>query len=404
MRPRAPGLLVAAAILIAAPACGTPRPGGQTAQAGGATSWERVSDPPLSPRTGAVGVWTSEEVLLFGGEEWACPPAAGCAAPDRPPLRDGAAYNPATNTWRAIAPVLVPVSWAQTVVIDDAVYVWALSSRNPHAQPAFMAYSIGDDTWTSLPRPARAGMQGPDPSAVRLTITGAGRRVVGYSPSDEAGEHPDWLYDPGAGWSVLPDDPHSAAFDRTMVWAGDRLVLLDKEHVPNPGSDRPSPARAAALDLHTATWEELPGSESLAYGPWFAENGKLVAPTLGSADGGETNNWGRHYPNGGILDLVERRWSALPGAPRGAEFAAGVVGAQGALVTGHRGVLLDLVSGGWITVPPLDEPAPMSGRTVVAAGRDLFVFGGVHWSDPATPRFHDDAWRWAPRSRPGDTP
>jgi hypothetical protein len=402
MNMRVPTLLFTAALFVASAACGTPSPDGQAAQAEGTSSWERLADSPLSPRTGAVGVWTGEEVLVFGGEQWACPPTAGCAAPDEPPLSDGAAYNPATNTWRAITDALVSVSSAQAVAIDDSVYVWAPSDHDPQTGPTFMVYSLRNDTWRSLPQPARAEIQGPHSSVLRLTITGAGQQIVGYSTSDEQGEHPDWLYDPVAGWSQLPDDPHSDAFDRTMVWAGDRLVLIDKENVPNPNSERPSLARAATLDLHTATWQELPDSETLAYGPWLAENGTLVAPIPGSADGGETNNWGRHYPNGGILDLVEERWAALPPAPAGAEFAAGVVGAQGALFTGHRGVVLDLLSDRWVTVPPLDEPEQMSGRTVVAAGTDLFVFGGVNWSDLRTPHFHHDAWRWAPR--PGDKP
>ena len=90
-----------------------------------------------------------------------------------------------------------------------------------------------------------------------MVVTGAGDRLVGYSTSDEQGERPDWLYDPAAGWTQLPDDPHTSAFDRSMTWAGDRLVLFDKELVANPGSERPSLARAAALDLDTGVWETL---------------------------------------------------------------------------------------------------------------------------------------------------
>jgi hypothetical protein len=37
----------------------------------------------------------------------------------------------------------------------------------------------------------------------------------------------------------------------------------------------------------------LPDSELLTTGPWIPVDGKLVNPSLGSADGGEVNNWGR---------------------------------------------------------------------------------------------------------------
>jgi hypothetical protein len=386
-------------LILTSAACGQGAdPTDPGADAEPATTWVRLAESPLSPRTGATGVWTGEDVLVFGGEQVACPPNADCAPPDEPALQDGAAYNPATDTWRRITTPLVPVRYAHTAVIGDAVYVWAHSSYDAEASPVFMRYSIPDDTWTSLPPPTADG-QGAAPSIRGMVVTGAGDRLVGYSSSDEQGEQPDWLYDPVGGWTQLPDDPHTPAFDRSMTWAADRLVLFDKELVANPGSERPSLGRAAVLDLSAGVWETLPPSETLAYGPWFADNGRLIDPALGSADGGEVNNWGRHYPNGGILDLAGRRWQSLPAGPSDASFSAGVLGSQGAMYTGYRGVVLDLAAERWLTVPELEEPRGTSGRTVVAVGTDLFVFGGVDWADPGGARFHNDGWRWAPRAQ-----
>ena len=110
-------------------------------------------------------MWTGDEVLLFGGEQVACPPNADCAPPDEPALQDGAAYNPATATWRRITPALVPVRYANTAVIADSVYVWAHSSYDAEASPMFMRYSVTDDAWTSLPQPTADGQGGPRRSA-----------------------------------------------------------------------------------------------------------------------------------------------------------------------------------------------------------------------------------------------
>ena len=91
-----------------------------------------------------------------------------------------------------------------------------------------------------------------------------------------------------------------------MAWSGQELLLFDHELVPNPGSEKPSITRAAALDLESGSWRRLPDSEILASGPWVIDDGRLINPMLGSADGGDSNGWGRSYPYGGILDPGKR--------------------------------------------------------------------------------------------------
>jgi hypothetical protein len=223
----------------------------------------------------------------------------------------------------------------------------------------------------------------------------AGERLVAYRGSDEGGEKPDLVFDPTrSAWETLPDDPMTPAFDRHMEWAGDRLALFDHELVPNPGSERPSLTRVALLDVASGRWDRLPDSEILTSGPWLLDGGRLVNPSLGGADGGEINNWGRRYPDGGILELTNRRWSALPDTPAGEAFGAGVVGLRTARFTGHRGWVLEVPSGHWRAVPRLDEADDVAGRASVAAGRDLFVYGGVDWGRAGPGRLLGDAWLW----------
>jgi hypothetical protein len=382
---------VASAVWLFAAGCGTAAE--RRAESGEeAGAWERVPDGPLSPRSGAVVVWTGSEVLVVGGDDRPCPPNADCVVPGNPPPGDGAAYDPAKRVWRRIASPPIPFAWAETAVVGDTVFFLVPGSpRRPESSSRLLAYAPGLDSWRELPRPEAGGSA--DSSGYRLVA--AGERLVAYRGSDEDGQRPDLLFDPTRSqWAALPDDPMSPAFDRHMEWAGDRLALFDHELVPNPGSEQPLLTRAAMLEVGGGQWERLPDSEMLSTAPWLLDGERLVNPRLGGADGGEINNWGRRYPHGGILELTDRRWSALPNGPTDDSFTAGVVGRQTARFDGYRGWMLDLSSGQWREVPRLEEGDSVVGRGSVAAGRDLFVYGGVDWASAGDGQLLGDAWLW----------
>ncbi len=396
MRPRS-GVLVAlsaasAALLIAA--CGAAESRDPGSDTGAASSWRAVPASPLSPREGALGLWTGDEALLIGGSDAPpCPPNADCTAPDIPPLADGAAFDPRTGTWRRIADAPVPFDWAQGLVLDGTAFLWIPGSLGrPNADPAFLAYRIEEDRWEELPFPV-------DDLDWYHGIVQAGERIVAYSGSDEQGERPDFIFDPATNsWSKLLADPLSPSFGRSMIWSGQELVLFDHEIVPNPGAEEPMFTRAAALDLGQGSWRRLPDSQILATGPWALDGGRLINPTLGGADGGEVGNYGRSYPYGGILDSARGEWSALPDPPQGEEdFGSGVLTESGGHYFGYQGWILDSTDNTWIGIPPLDVGELVTDRTVVAAGADLLVFGGARWdSNGFEATLLADAWIWSP--------
>ncbi len=386
--------LSAASAALFLAACGS---GGSAAPDGAADSspWQAVPASPLSPRTGALGLWTGSEVLLIGGSDAApCPPSASCVPPDVAPLADGAAFDPQTRMWRPIADSPVPFEWAQAVLIRKTAYLWIPGSPGrPNADSAFLMYHVRQDRWQELPLPANSDRLG--------GIVQAGDGVVAYAGTDEQGEQPDLVFDPATGsWSELQPDPLSPSFDRSMAWSGEELLLFDHELVPNPGSEKPSVTRAAALDLESGSWRRLPDSEILASGPWVIDDTRLINPMLGGADGGDTNNWGRTYPYGGILEPASGRWSALPDPPDGEEdFASGVLTESLGHYFGHRGWILDAATDTWIQVPPLANDELVTDRTVVSAGADLLVFGGARWkSQSLDATLLNDAWIWSPRT------
>jgi hypothetical protein len=368
----------------------------------GSAAWREVPAGPLSPREGALGLWTGGEVFLIGGSDAPpCPPNAECVVPDVPPLADGAAFDPVTREWRGIAEAPLPFEWAQGLVVGTTAYLWVPGSpERPDADAGFLAYHIEENLWEELPLP-------PGDLGWLQGIVQAGERIVAYSGSDEQGEQPDFVFDPAtSSWSELPPDPLSPSFDRSMAWSGRELLLFDHELVPNPGAEEPALTRAAALDLESGSWRRLPDSEILATGPWVPDDGRLINPTLGGADGGD-GGWGRAYPYGGILDPASGEWSALPHPPGGEEdWGSGVLTESGGVLTesdGHyfanRGWVLDTSDNAWIEIPPLDTGELVTGRTVVAAGTDLLVFGGARWkANSVDATLLADAWAWSPRA------
>jgi hypothetical protein len=280
------------------------------------------------------------------------------------------------------------------MVMGTTAFLWIPGSAGrPDAESAFLAYRIEEDRWQELPPP-------PGNSDRFHGIVQAGDRIVAYAGSDEQGEQRDLVFDPDTNsWSELPHDPLSPSFDRSMTWSGQELLLFDHELVPNPGSEKPSLTRAAALDLETGTWRRLPDSEILASGPWVNVDGRLINPTLGGADGGEVGNWGHTYPYGGTLDPASGRWSPLPNPPGGEEgFGSGVLTESDGHYFGYRGWILDTTTSTWIELPPLDTDELVTGRTVVPAGTALLVFGGARWKpNSLDATLLNDAWIWSPR-------
>ena len=276
------------------------------------------------------------------------------------------------------------------VLVRDASY------RPGGAGGGFLRYRPDLDRWDQLPAPAR------DLGWYQLVAVGSS--VVAYAGSVEGGPLRDFVFDAQTDtWRKLPVDPLAPSFDRTMVAVDDDLFLFAHDLVANPGSEGPSLTRVARLDLATGHWELRTDSEILGSAPWFVEDGVLVNPRLESADGGQTNNWGRSYPAGGVYDSAADSWSELPNRTDDVYLGGeGVIGRSHALFTDADGLVLDWTTDEWITIPHLPdatddfETNPFS-RTVVTAGTDLYVFGGEVWTDGAGALL-DTGYVWHPRS------
>lgn len=364
-----------------------------------AREWTGVPPGPLSARRGAVAVTVGTEVLVLGGTEAPpCPPNAACAGPSKPARSDGAAYSPDRRTWRTVSDAPAPLWWPRTAAADGVVYLLAseqvIGERGggDDIEPAFLAYSVAADTWSALPAPPGGGAS----DIVAVPAGPAhGAAVIAYPGSHENGHRPDQVLDVQTrSWSEVPIDPIEPSYDRRMVVTdrGD-VVLLGIDHVADPGV-RPSLYRAALWRPGERTWEELPRSEVVGYDPmWWWSDGRVVNASGERIDGGDTNNYGRAYPSGGLLDPYERAWITLPNRPPTSFGVTGSFGAAGDGVVVAGGWALNVATATWTEVP-VDDGLPQQEAAVSVVDGQLFVWGGARFAGSEPGELVADGWTW----------
>ena len=159
-------------------------------EAGPAASWQALPAAPIVGRLGPSAVWTGTEMIVWGG--YARSENVGQAS-------DGAAYEPATRTWRTIAPPPSGVQGGAAVVwTGDEMVVWA--SNSPDGPVGAAAYDPATDSWRRLP----AGPLG-DRESFSSVWTGKELIVVGGNLGDTLAQPVAAALDPEAGaWRLLP--------------------------------------------------------------------------------------------------------------------------------------------------------------------------------------------------------
>lgn len=111
-----------------------------------AGTWRTLAPSPLGPRARHAAVWTGTEMVVWGGAA----EKFGVGG-----LLDGAAYDPASDRWRPIAPAPEGFdrSHARAVMFDGlAVFAGGSDPRQP-ASSSVLAYDPAADTWTEHTAP-----------------------------------------------------------------------------------------------------------------------------------------------------------------------------------------------------------------------------------------------------------
>ncbi len=337
--------------------------------------WRELPAAPLSPRADALGAWTGHEVIVLGGVANECPPNAdNCAGPTDAPMRDGAAYDPATNTWRRIADAPVAVGPGDRLVAaggsvilrhwrekgsdwfeyDPRVNDWTSIAPGmdvgdlPSAYGSkvyaiagkhVLVFEVDQGRWHSLPAdPIR-----PRLTQRRVTATPYGPVITGYDssqPQDGTVANPVIadLYD-GSSWRRLPD---TGILGNDWSWAGDRMVDFDS--FAHHGMD-PRPGATLGGLLDPATGRSLPLPDSAVETPTDPWSPVAVGPDA---------------------------WAAC------------------------WGLVYDVRSGRVWTLPRPDG-ALDTGTTAAWVGDSLVVFGGADLgAEESLARTTNKAWLWTP--------
>jgi hypothetical protein len=352
-------------------------------------TWTRLPVVPLTPRDHAVVVGVDDRMLVVGGWEFLCPPAADCAAPEGPLLDDGAVYDRATDSWRGTAPAPFGVirHESATAAVDGSAYLLTECATGPmcNARPRLLSYDLAGDRWTD-----HGPVPGPKHHRRLVTV---GRTLLAYSGSDEGGEVADLVFDPKSSvWRELPDDPLPRTFDRFLVPVGNQLVLSGSSSAAlSSGED--SSTLAARLDLDRGWWS-LPDAPGQGYELLPSDRGPVLNGHFIDSPG-----W--------LLDPDTWTWSALPEQPGGHSDLRGVLDPDRATydIPNSVGEMASTM-GLYVYVTATEAfariPAPPGREDVyddssTALGRDLFVFGGQRWSgDGITDdgELVTDAWLW----------
>lgn len=242
---------------------------------------------PASPLTGQFaappgtvaqvpGIWTGKEMLVWGQ-------GAGVESPD-PDLPAGAAYDPADDRWRLLAPAPVAPRIVAPVWTGREMLVWGGQSGSRYFDDG-AAYDPVFDRWRMLPA---------SPLAARFTFAvwaGAQMLVWGGESSNQAFDD-GAAYEPASdSWQPLPGSPMAGRRGFALIWTGDEMVvwggapgggagLLGTGAAYAPGTGRwrdiePWPARLLPVALWT-------GQEAIVWGGIAStETGLLVSSSEG---------------------------------------------------------------------------------------------------------------------------
>jgi N-acetylneuraminic acid mutarotase len=171
---------------------------------------------PLAPSQGPKGAWTGRELLLFVSgysPDGKLYPAS---------LARAAAYNPATSTWRRIAPL--PVSgmrFSGTAAWDGHELLVVGAGENARAT---FAYDPATNDWrrlASLPS-GRSGAQTVWTGKRLLLWGGLTRR----DPARQVDTGNGFSYDPRTNrWSTIPRWPLQARGASAIAWTGRALIV-----------------------------------------------------------------------------------------------------------------------------------------------------------------------------------
>jgi N-acetylneuraminic acid mutarotase len=323
-----------------------------------AGTWANLPAPPVAIDQAPTGVWTGRQLILFGRHTVTARDARGATYAIRA-FDASAAYDPASNRWRRLAPPAGPG------YVPDYRGLW--TGRELLAFGAFhsVAYNPATNSWRELQKSINLGF-----------VAWTGREAIGWGGGCCGDVQSNGTaYNPETNaYRNLPPSPLAPSQHALGAWTGRELLLFVSGYRPE---GKPYPARfarAAAYNPAKNTWRRLAPSPAtglrMGAAAWDGRELLVVAAGADSRSAFAYNPATNHW----------RTLAPLP-APRLGPSVAWtgksllLVGGQNANATRQLrdGLAYDPRTNHWSTIAPgpLGKPAALAlwtGRSLVLGG------------------------------------
>lgn len=227
-------------------------------------TWRSIDAGPLGSRVGVASAWTGQELVIYGGADR----EVVVGDPGKfSSFDDGAAYDPTTDTWRAVPSSGAEGFRAKAVWAGDEVLIVG-GTRGGGSDKKTLALDVEGGTWRELASSPFYDVTAPVVWTGReLVAVGriGGGRGTDADPPVQGGVA---LFDPALDrWTIVADPPGPAPSTwilPTMMWSGQEVLLLGSPYARS--FDGPERVGALAFEVKTRTWRTLPGSGLSARG------------------------------------------------------------------------------------------------------------------------------------------
>ncbi len=322
-----------------------------------------------SARSGQSGVWTGQELVIWGG-------ALGTLAGTPQYSATGGWYQPDTDVWTAISPFAAPSARRSHTAVwtGSEMIVWGGFSGTGYLADGGR-FSLTRQSWHGLSASPLAPREG------HVAVWTGTRMLIWSGRNDVATLMDGALYDPVSdAWTPLTTSGAPATRSGAVaVWTGDRLLVWGGERngtylgggaqlrfvngVPDPvWKPFKTVGEPAFRAAHTAVWT---GTQMLVWG--------------GVNDGGPLGE-------GAAYDPLKNVWTPLStdGAPAAREQHSAVwtgsemiiYGGVTATGTTATGGAYDPATDRWRPLSNPGAPQARSGATAAWTGSEALFFGG----------------------------
>jgi hypothetical protein len=330
-----------------------------------AGTWRRLPPTPIAPDGDVTGVWAGRHMLVFGRRYVTALDARGNPYIVKS-VDVAAAYNPASERWRRLAPWMGPTGSYQ----GRYKTVWTGREMLVFGPFDFQAFNPATNRWRRLPAERGGGAGG--------LLAWSGHELVDWGggccgdASSGGG-----AYNPSTNkWRKLAPSPLAPSQGPIGAWTGRELIILVSGLDPDGKEYPTSFARAAAYNPATDTWHRI--ARPPVSGGTAVWGGRELLVIGGGATGRSAlaydpaaNRWQRLTPLPSRRSAAATVWTGSQLLLWGGSETAGA----GTPVMPSRGLAFSRQADRWSVLPR----APLTGRLDPAAvwsGRAMIVWGG----------------------------